>query len=111
MNLLIGKKNNLNHKLVEQIHSLTPVKMVELDEVVDDELSSEGYVFVNLLDVSIPSAEVLRIVKKQFPNDCIVAMHCFQVDHMINKLMEEGYHAYVSILDFTDSIHDVFDQI
>ncbi|KXX68621.1 hypothetical protein AVL50_22960 [Flammeovirga sp. SJP92] len=111
MNLLIGKENNLNNKLVEQIHSLTPIKRVDLEEIVDDQLTSEGYIFVNLLDVSISSAEVLRIVRKKFPNDCIVAMHCFQVDHMINKLMEEGYHAYVSILDFTDSIHDVFGEV
>lgn len=110
MNLLIGKDNNLNEKLLEQIQHLTPIKRVEIETIIDGNISSEGYIFVNLLDMDLPSSEVLSIIKKKFPNDCIVAMHCFQVDHMINTLMEEGFHAYISILDFTDSIQEIFIQ-
>ncbi|MBB3699763.1 hypothetical protein KMW28_01510 [Flammeovirga yaeyamensis] len=107
MNLLIGKDNSLNNKLIEQIYYLTPIKRVELNDILEQKITSRGYIFVNLLDVDLPSSKVLSIIKNKFPNDCIVAMHCFQVDHMINNLMEEGYNAYISILDFSEDLSSI----
>ncbi|MBB6461479.1 hypothetical protein [Flammeovirga kamogawensis] len=109
MNILIGNDNNLNSKLIEEIKILTPIERMTLTDLEQKNIEQvpDGYLFINLLDTIIQSSVILRQLKEKFPKHTIIAMHCFQVDHMIESLIQEGFDAYISVLNFEEGIHDV----
>ncbi|OHX67062.1 hypothetical protein [Flammeovirga pacifica] len=110
MNILIGNDNELNSKLLEEIKHFIPIEQITYNKLLmSDSIDKEGILLINLLDVVGDSKEVINEVRMRYPRHKVIALHYFQVDSMIEKLLNDGFDEYVSILNFSETIHEILD--
>lgn len=113
--MLIGNNNLINTKLVEEISAVTPIKLIEYQEIANDPgaVSAKGphIALVNLMDLGNVENELLEILKTNFSELKIVAIHSFQSEQLINKTLEKGYDRYISIFDISEQVFPILDEL
>lgn len=113
--MLIGNNNSINLKLVEEISSVTPISFVEFKDLVGNPESvsakSPHIALVNLMDLGNVETELLRLLKTNFSNLKIVAIHSFQSEQLIAKTLEKGYDDYVSIFDVSEKMFPILNEL
>jgi DNA-binding NarL/FixJ family response regulator len=102
--MLVGQNNEINEKLVAEISAVFPIKFKDVKSVLEG--SDQGYspriLLINLMDVGSDEEELLRVLKKEYPNRKMIAIHCFQTENLIKKTLEKGYDSYLSIFNVSE---------
>lgn len=113
--MLIGNNNSINLKLVEEISTVSPMIFVDYKDLVSDPESisakSPHIALVNLMDLGNVETELLAILKTNFSDLKIVAIHSFQSEHLIAKTLDKGYDSYISIFDVSEQMFPILDEL
>lgn len=102
--MLIGQNNQINEKLVEELSQVYPIKFRDLTKILEvtENSYSPSFILVNLMDIGSNEKELIQIIKSEYPNQKMIAIHCFQSDKMITKTLEKGYDGYLSIFNISE---------
>lgn len=104
--MLIGKENAINAKLVEEISRIFPITLVNYNDLFEDGYHPDSpkpkIILLNLMDIGMEEEVIFSMLKKHHPHTKFIAVHCFQVDSLIQKTLERGYDHYISILNFSE---------
>ena len=104
--MLIGGRNIVNDKLVKEISRVIPISFIDYLDLPGSKSQKDSadpfFVMLNLMDIGLVEASIFKRVKEQYPDSKIIALHCFQVDTLIQKTLNRGYDYYISILNFSE---------
>lgn len=106
--MLIGLKNNVNEKLIEQISKIYSVDFGVCTEILNNPLILNSkrpkILLVNLMDVGSNDKKIVAVLDKYFPGLKKIGMHCYKEDKMITSVLEKGFDDYISMFDFSEKI-------
>lgn len=113
--MLIGNNNSVNERLVSEFSSVAPVTLVNPNDFLNNTQEVVSNVqphiaILNLMDVGNVENELLAVLKEQFPQLRIIAIHSFLAEHLIQKTLEKGYDSYVSIFEVSDKMYSVLNE-
>lgn len=102
--MLVGKKNKINSKIVDEISQVYPIVFKNYEQVLEEinTIYSPKILIINLMDLGQVEQEVFSILKKKFPELKCIALHCFQSPKMIKQTLDKGYDDYISIFDLSE---------
>jgi hypothetical protein len=106
--MLIGTKNNINEKLLEEVSQLVPVQFVEYKDFLNSSSSEisviPNIVIVNLMDVGPHEEAICKLSRNRYPESKLIAIHCFLHESMIVRTLDKGYDAYFSIFKLSEEL-------
>lgn len=110
--MLVGQKNEINEKLVSEISEVFPIKFKDLKSVLEgsEKAYSPRIILINLMDAGSDEEELMRILKKEYPDRKKIAIHCFQTENLIEKTLEKGYDSYLSIFNISEDFVQELDS-
>jgi AmiR/NasT family two-component response regulator len=103
--VLVGKKNNINDKLIGEISDVFPIGLIEPDRLLSEDERPTNFsppvILVNLLDMDTNQTNLVKVVRAQNPGVKIVALHAFKVESMIQATLKSGFDGYISVFDLS----------
>lgn len=112
--MLIGKNNPVNRTLVEKLVPVLSIQFVDYTDLLKNPaafaVQEPQIALVNLMDLGSVETELLQLLKLNFPNLKIVAIHSFQSEILIEKTLAKGYDSYISIFDISENIASIFEE-
>ena len=112
--MLIGGRNTVNEKLVSEVSKAIPISFVDFLEFPSGKTHPGSgvphFVILNLMDIGLVEESIFRLVKERYRSAKIIAMHCYQVDSLIQQTLERGYDHYISILNFSEEFEALLNE-
>lgn len=107
--MLVGQKNKINDKLVEEISQVFTISFKDINDVLNGNQSdvTPRIIILNLMDVSVQEKELLTILKSKYPNIKVIGIHCYQSQKMIVNTLNKGYDSYLSIFNISEDFKSI----